>query len=76
MNASSVLLKKKYVRVINCFAIKAGLSLDEALKVFYNSVLYKLLSEGVSDLHCMSDEYIADELFEEYTLSTSYYLRC
>lgn len=76
MNASSILLEKKYVRVINCFATKAELSLDEALKVFYNSVLYKLLSEGVSDLHCMSDEYIADELFEEYTLNASYYLRC
>ena len=67
MNARSVLLEKKYVRVINCFAIKAGLSLDEALKAFYNSVLYKRLSEGVSDLHCMSDE-----LFEEYTLNASY----
>jgi hypothetical protein len=25
-----------------------------------------LIREGVSDLHCMSDEYLVDELEEEY----------
>lgn len=66
MNANPILLQKKYTRVIGLFAEKEGLSLSEALDVFYRSELYRLVSEGVSDLHCMSDEYLAEELMEEY----------
>ena len=66
MNASPVLLQKKIVRVIACFAEKNHISLDEATDFFYKSELYPLLREGVSDLHCMSDLYLADELTEEY----------
>jgi len=69
MNANPFLLQKKYSRVIEEFSKKSNMSLDEALKLFYTSSLYKLLDEGVSDMHCMSDEYLADELMEEYTLS-------
>ena len=29
---------------------------------FYRSELYKLMSEGVSDMRCMSDEYLVWEL--------------
>lgn len=68
MNANPFLLQKKYSRVIEEFSKKSNMSLDEALKSFYTSSLYKLLDEGVSDMHCMSDEYLADELMEEYTL--------
>ena len=66
MNASPVLLQKKFARVIACFAEKNHISLDEAMDFFYKSELYPLLHEGVSDLHCMSDMYLADELTEEY----------
>lgn len=34
--------------------------------LFYHSKIYRLISEGVSDLHCMSDEYLAEELVDEY----------
>lgn len=66
MNASPILLQKKYVRVIERFANRTGLSLDSALNFFYRSQLYPLMSEGVSDMHCMSDQYLAEELEEEY----------
>ena len=66
MNANPVLLQKKYVRVIERFAGLADLSLDEALKFFYNSELYPLMSEGISDMHCRSDTYLAEELMKEY----------
>ena len=39
--------------------------LEKALDVFYRSELYTLMSEGVSDMHCMSDEYLVRELEEE-----------
>lgn len=66
MNASPILLQKKYVRVIERFANRTGLSLDSALNFFYRSQLYPLMSEGVSDMHCMSDQYLAEELEAEY----------
>lgn len=51
---------------MSAFAEKAGLTLDAALDFFYRSETYRLISEGVSDLHCMSDAYLADELKAEY----------
>lgn len=66
MNAHPILLQKKYVRVIACFAKRTGRSLDDALRCFYTSELYELLRDGVSDMHCMSDEYLAEELEMEY----------
>lgn len=66
MMANPILLQKKYVRVIECFAKKQGISLDEALDLFYRSEVYQLMREGVSDMHCMSDLYLAEELRLEY----------
>ena len=66
MMANPILLQKKYSRVIECFSKQQGLSLDEALSFFYNSEVYQLIRDGVSDMHCMSDAYLADELEKEY----------
>lgn len=66
MNANPVLLQKKYVRIIENFAEKMEFSLNEALAFFYHSDVYRLMSEGVSDMHCMSDAYLAEELEMEY----------
>lgn len=64
--ANPILLQKKYARVIACFAKQQGISLDEALNLFYRSEVYQLMREGVSDMHCMSDLYLAEELRLEY----------
>ena len=64
--ANPILLQKKYARVIACFAKQQGISLDEALDLFYRSEVYQLMREGVSDMHCMSDLYLAEELILEY----------
>lgn len=66
MMANPILLQKKYARVIACFAKQQGISLDEALNLFYRSEVYQLMREGVSDMHCMSDLYLAEELRLEY----------
>lgn len=66
MNANPILLQKKYVRIIELFAKENQVSLDEALAFFYNSVLYQIVSDGSSDMHCMSDQYLVRELVEEY----------
>ena len=42
------------------------ISLDRALELFYHSDVYQLMRDGVADMHCMSDGYLADELELEY----------
>lgn len=66
MTANSILLQKKYSRIIARFAKQQRISLDAALDFFYHSELYLLLRDGISDMHCMSDEYLAEELQQEY----------
>ena len=66
MNAHPILLQKKYARVVEFFARENGLSIREALDIFYRSELYVLMSEGLSDMHCRSDEYLVEELTEEW----------
>ena len=68
MNANPILLQKKYARVVELFAKENNISLEKALDIFYHSELYKLMSEGVSDIHCMSDEYLVQELEEEINI--------
>lgn len=68
MTANPILLQKKYSRVIECFAKLQGLSLDAALNFFYHSEVYQLIRDGISDMHCMSDAYLADELEQEYQM--------
>lgn len=62
MNANPILLQKKYARIVELFAKENQLSLEAALDFFYHSQLYLLVSEGISDMHCRSDEYLAEEL--------------
>ena len=66
MTANPILLQKKYARIIKLFSTKENLSFDDSLNFFYHSEIYRLISEGVSDLHCMSDEYLTEELIFEY----------
>ncbi len=68
MNANPILLQKKYTRVVQLFASKQQLTLENALDFFYHSSLYQLVSEGCADMHCMSDEYLSEELVMEYEM--------
>ena len=70
MTANSILLQKKYSRVIECFAKQQGLSLDAGLDFCYHAQVYQLIHDGVSDMHCMSDAYLAEELGQEYAEKT------
>ena len=66
MLADKTLLQMKYSRVVALFAGQQGLSMEDALDFFYHSVTYQELREGIADLHCRSDQYVADELSVEY----------
>ena len=81
MQANPTILQMKYARIVKLFAEQAGLSyeealgkfydsttydLEEALGKFYDSTTYDLISNGIADMHCFSDEYLADELLIEF----------
>ena len=67
MEADKTLLQMKYSRVVALFAAQQGLSTEDALDFFYHSETYQELREGIADLHCRSDQYVADELAAEYS---------
>lgn len=66
MEANPILLQKKYTRVIALFAEVVGITTRAALDFFYHSITYKDMSEGVSDMHCRSDQHLVEELKDEY----------
>lgn len=66
MEANPILLQKKYARVVEKFADIMDILKREALDFFYHSMTYQNMREGISDMHCRSDLYLAEELKMEY----------
>lgn len=66
MQANQAILQMKYARIVKMFAEMSNLTYEDALGKFYDSQTYDLISNGVADMHCFSDEYLADELLIEY----------
>jgi hypothetical protein len=62
MIANRTLIGHKCDNVIKAYAELAGISLREAFDVFYKSNLYTEITNGISDMHCRSDGYLAEEL--------------
>ena len=60
------ILQMKYARIIA--AISKIMHIDEAMAmdIFYNSDTMQLINDGVGDLHCRSDLYLAEEIIREY----------
>ena len=65
MTANKTLLQRKYARVISAYAKLKDKSLREALDAFYNSDVYLEMREGISDMHCRSEEYLAEDMYRE-----------
>lgn len=66
-DSKSILIQAKNARIIAILADKFAGSIDKAMEVFYNSVTAQMIQDGISDLHCRSDHYLADEIYREYT---------
>ncbi len=65
MLANKIILQRKFARIVQMFAEQTGISYEEALGTFYDSKTFELISEGIADMHCMSDKYLVDELIAE-----------
>ena len=65
MIANRTLIGHKCDSVIKAYAKLEGVSLRKAFDVFYKSNLYVEIRDGISDMHCRSDGYLAEELLLE-----------
>jgi hypothetical protein len=66
MEANKTLLQMKYARIVAEFAKQVNISVEQALEFFYHSETYQELREGIADLHCRSDQYVVDDLKNEF----------
>ena len=62
MTANRTLVMHKCANVIKAYSELSGVTLRNAFDVFYKSNLYIEITNGISDMHCRSDGYLAEEL--------------
>ena len=62
MTANRTLVGHKCAGVIKTYAEFYDVPLRKAFDVFYRSNLYIEIINGISDMHCRSDGYLAEEL--------------
>ena len=68
MKADPIVLQLTYCGVIETFAAMGNISGREALDLFYKSQIYQEMRDGVSDMHCRSEKYLAEDLMQEFNL--------
>lgn len=66
MEANRIILDMKYARIIEILSRQLNITRDEAMDIFYNSPVFELIDNGIADLHCRSDEYLATEILDAY----------
>lgn len=65
-DSKQIIRSAKCARIILCISEMYGVSLEEAIDIFYNSETSNMIEGGVADLHCRSDKYLAEEVWDEY----------
>lgn len=68
MQANRIILDMKYARIIEILAENLNITREEAMDIFYSSPMFDLIDKGVADMHCRSDQYLADEIIKEAKL--------
>ncbi len=64
--SKQILRSSQCTRIIVCISEMFEVSLDKATDIFYNSETANMIEEGIADLHCHSDKYLAGEVWREY----------
>lgn len=65
-DSKQIMRSAQCARIITCISEMFGVSLSEATDIYYNSETANMIEEGVADLHCRSDKYLAEEIWNEY----------
>ncbi|GHV33364.1 hypothetical protein FACS1894187_01430 [Synergistales bacterium] len=62
-NKRKILLEHKFIRIIE--ELSKDMPLRKSMDILYRSQTYKEIISGISDMHCRSDKYLAEELLRE-----------
>ena len=65
-DSKQILKSTQCARIILCISEMYAVSIDEATDIFYNSETASMIEDGVADLHCRSDKYLAGEVWREF----------
>jgi aminoglycoside phosphotransferase family enzyme len=66
-----ILRSVKTARIIENISEMFNVSLQDATDIYYNSETANLIEEGIADLHCRSEKYLAEEVWLEYQEKSS-----
>ncbi len=61
-----IMKSSQCARIIGCISEMFGVSINDATDIYYCSETANMIEEGVADLHCRSDKYLAGEVWREY----------
>ncbi len=65
MEANRIILDMKYARIIEILAKRLEVTHEKAMDIFYNSPDFELIDKGVANLHCRSDQYLAEVIIDD-----------
>ncbi|MBQ8601105.1 MAG: DUF3791 domain-containing protein [Bacteroides sp.] len=65
-DSKQIMKSAQCARIILCISEMFGVTLNEATDIYYNSETANMIEEGVADLHCRSDKYLAEEIWNEH----------
>ena len=61
-----IIIQAKCARIIELLSQHFGGDRIQAMDTFYNSSTAQLMQDKVADLHCRSDQYLAEEIYREF----------
>ena len=61
-----IIKSEQNARIIATISEMFGVTLEEATDIYYDSETANLIEDGVADLHCRSDKYLAEEVWLEH----------
>ena len=64
-----ILRSARCARIIMCISEMYGVSINVAADIYYNSETSNMIEDGIADLHCRSDKYLAEEVWNEHLTS-------
>ena len=64
-----ILRSTQCARIIMSISEMYGVSINDAADIYYNSETSNMIEDGIADLHCRSDKYLAEEVWNEHLTS-------
>ena len=64
--SKQILRSTQCARIIVCISEMFHVPLEKATDIYYSAETANMIEEGVADLHCRSDKYLAGEVWQEY----------